>query len=268
MTATPIPRTLALTVYGDLDVSILDELPPGRSPVETLTASGAGRRKAVELVAREIERGHQAYVVYPLIEESAELDGVRAATTAFEEWRQALPAARVALLHGRMSAVEKDHLMTGFARGQVQVLVTTTVIEVGVDVANATVMIVEHAERFGLAQLHQLRGRVGRGGARSVCLLVAHGRLSDVARRRLAAMAETQDGFVIAERDLALRGPGELLGTRQAGLPRLRVARLDRDQELVEQARVAARWYLAERGPETVAAWLERGPGRAVGGAA
>jgi ATP-dependent DNA helicase RecG len=264
MTATPIPRTLALTVYGDLDVSILDELPPGRSPVETLTASASGRRRAVELVAREIEDGHQAYVVYPLIEESAELEGVRAVTTAFDEWRQALPAARVSLLHGRMSAAEKDAIMAAFARGEVQVLVTTTVIEVGVDVANATVMIVEHAERFGLAQLHQLRGRVGRGVARSVCLLVAHGRLSEVARRRLGAMVETQDGFVIAERDLALRGPGELLGTRQAGLPRLRVARLDRDLGLVEQARAGVRWYLAERGPEAVAAWLEGWPGRSA----
>jgi ATP-dependent DNA helicase RecG len=258
MTATPIPRTLALTAYGDLDVSVLDELPPGRRAIETRVGSTSARRQAVDLVQRELAASHQAYVVYPLIEESEGADGVAAATTEVEEWRQALPAARVGLLHGRMSAVEKEAVMAAFARGTLQVLVTTTVIEVGVDVPNATVMVVEHAERFGLAQLHQLRGRVGRGTAPSTCLLAPHGRLSDEARSRLRAMVETQDGFVIAERDLELRGAGELLGTRQAGIPRFRVARLDRDRALIETARVAALRYLEEAGAEAVRIWLDR----------
>jgi ATP-dependent DNA helicase RecG len=236
MTATPIPRTLALTAYGDLDVSLLDERPPGRTPIATRHRPASDRRAIVETVRAAVADGRQAYVVYPLVEESEKLEDVRAATSMAAEWAQALPAVRVGLLHGRMKAAEKEAVMSAFHLRETDVLVSTTVIEVGVDVPNATLMVVEHAERFGLSQLHQLRGRVGRGTAASACLLVTHGHLSDEARERIETMVRTEDGFAIAEKDLELRGPGDFFGTRQSGLPLLRVADLMRDRELLEEA--------------------------------
>lgn len=246
MTATPIPRTLALTVYGDLDVSLLDERPPGRTPIRTLQKPASARREVVELVRREVAAGRQAYVVYPLVEESEKLEDVRAATQMAEEWRVALPGVRVGLLHGRLKSPEKEQAMAAFARGELHVLVATTVVEVGVDVPNATVMVVEHAERFGLAQLHQLRGRVGRGAGEATCVLMSHGRLSDDARARLEVMARSDDGFLIAEKDLELRGPGDFFGTRQWGMPDFRASHLIRDRDLLERARVEAFRYLDE----------------------
>jgi ATP-dependent DNA helicase RecG len=247
MTATPIPRTLALTAYGDLDVSVLDQRPPGREPIRTLIRAASERREVAQRVRREVEAGRQAYVVYPLVEESEKLEDVRAATQSAREWQALLPEVRVGLLHGRLKSAEKEAVMERFASGGLDLLVATTVIEVGVDVANATLMVIEHAERFGLAQLHQLRGRVGRGpGLASTCILVRHGRLSAVARERLEVMARTDDGFLIAERDLEIRGPGDFFGTRQWGLPRFRVSHLLRDRELLEQAREEARRYAEE----------------------
>jgi len=240
MTATPIPRTLALTAYGDLDVSVVDEKPPGRTPIRTVHKTAGEHRSVVELVRRDIALGRQAYVVYPLVEESEKLEDVRAATAAAEEWRALLPAARVGLLHGRLASKEKEAVMAAFASGELQLLVSTTVIEVGVDVPNATIMVVEHAERFGLAQLHQLRGRVGRGGGASTCVLLTHGRLSEIASERIGVLVETEDGFLIAEKDLEIRGPGDFFGTRQSGIPTFRVADLVRDRDLLETARVEA----------------------------
>jgi ATP-dependent DNA helicase RecG len=248
MTATPIPRTLALTAYGDLEVSVVDEKPPGRMPIRTELRQASERRAVLELVRSAAAAGQQAYVVYPLVEESEKLEDVKAATEAREEWAAALPGLRVGLLHGRMKSAEKEAVMGEFAHGAIQVLVATTVIEVGVDVRNATLMVIEHAERFGLAQLHQLRGRVGRGSAASSCVLLAYGRLSDVARARLDVMVETEDGFVIAERDLELRGPGDFFGTRQWGLPSFRVANLLRDRDLMERARAEAVRIAEEKG--------------------
>ncbi len=263
MTATPIPRTLALTAYGDLDVSVVDERPPGRMPITTSHRAASERRAVVDAVRRALEAGRQAYVVYPLVEESDKLEDVKAATEMAEEWRAALPQARVGLLHGRMKGPEKEQVMAAFHRGEVQVLVATTVIEVGVDVPNATVMVVEHAERFGLAQLHQLRGRVGRGAGASTCVLVTHGRLSDEARARIDVLTESDDGFVIAEKDLQLRGPGDFFGTRQSGLPRLRVGDLLRDRELMALARAEAFRYVEEgqagRPAGPLEEFLERG---------
>jgi ATP-dependent DNA helicase RecG len=262
MTATPIPRTLALTAYGDLDVSVVDEKPPGRNPIRTLLRPASARREVVGLLRREVDEGRQAYVVYPLVEESEKLEDVRAATEAAEEWRRALPGVSVGLLHGRMRSAEKEETMAAFASGEVQVLVATTVIEVGVDVANAAVMVIEHAERFGLAQLHQLRGRVGRGKAPSTCVLLAHGRLSEVARARLDVMVATEDGFAIAEKDLEIRGPGDFFGTRQWGMPSFRVAHLLRDRELLEPARREAFRLVAEHGdalPAPLPEFLEEG---------
>ena len=240
MTATPIPRSLALTVYGDLDVSVIDELPPGRTAVRTaLLRSGEGRQVMQELEAT-LARGEQVYVVYPLVEESEKVD-LRAATDQAEAIARALPEHTVALVHGRQTAAERADAMDRFGRGEIDVLVSTTVIEVGVDVANATLMVVEHAERFGLAQLHQLRGRVGRGERPGTCLLVARGGSED-SEARLRAMLETTDGFRIADADLEIRGPGDFLGTRQSGkLPDLRFADLVRDARLVSVAREAAR---------------------------
>jgi ATP-dependent DNA helicase RecG len=262
MTATPIPRTLALTAYGDLDVSVVDEKPPGRSPIRTVRRPASARREVVRLVRREAEAGRQAYVVYPLVEESEKLEDVRAATEAAEEWRAALPGVNVGLLHGRMRSAEKEEVMAAFAAGTLQVLVATTVIEVGVDVPNATVMVIEHAERFGLAQLHQLRGRVGRGPGTSTCVLLAHGRLSEVAQARLEVMAATEDGFLIAEKDLEIRGPGDFFGTRQWGMPSFRVAHLVRDRDLLEPARREAFRLVAEHGqalPAPLPSFLEEG---------
>jgi ATP-dependent DNA helicase RecG len=243
MTATPIPRTLALTVYGDLDVSVIRDRPPGRRPVRTMAKPDSRRDEVYELVRRELEAGHQAYVIYPLVEESEKVD-LRAATAMADHLRaEVFPEYSVALLHGRLKQDEKDRVMGAFARGDAHVLVATTVVEVGVDVPNATMMVVEHAERFGLSQLHQLRGRVGRGPAASTCVLVYQPPLGDAGRARIDALVESDDGFAIAERDLALRGPGDFFGTRQSGLPTLRVGDLLRDHALMEEARRAAvRW--------------------------
>jgi ATP-dependent DNA helicase RecG len=245
MTATPIPRTLALTTYGDLDVSVIREKPMGRQPVRT-TVRPEGRRDEVwEFVRGELTAGRQAYVIYPLVEDSEKVD-LRAATASAEHLqREEFGDFRVALLHGRMKADEKERVMAAFAGNQAHVLVSTTVVEVGVDVPNATVMVVEHAERFGLSQLHQLRGRVGRGEAPGHCVLLYQTPLSDEAKERLKALSVTTDGFVLAERDLALRGPGDFAGTRQSGLPTLRIGDLLRDQDLMEQARATARTWLS-----------------------
>jgi ATP-dependent DNA helicase RecG len=240
MTATPIPRSLALTLYGDLDLSVIDALPPGRTPARTvLLREGQGRR-VVELVRETLARGEQVYVVYPLVEESEKVD-LRAASEQAERIRAAFADVRVDLVHGRLDAAERAAAMARFTAGETRILVSTTVIEVGVDVANATLMVVEHAERFGLAQLHQLRGRVGRGARPGTCVLVARASSED-SEARLAALLETTDGFAIADADLRIRGPGEFLGTRQHGrLPDLRFADLVRDAKLVALAREAAR---------------------------
>ena len=240
MTATPIPRSLALTLYGDLELSVIDALPPGRTPARTLLLREGEGRQVVELVRETLTRGEQVYVVYPLVAESEKVD-LRAATEQAERIRAAFPGARVDLVHGRLDAADRAAAMDRFARGETKILVSTTVIEVGVDVANATLMVVEHAERFGLAQLHQLRGRIGRGRRPGTCVLVARGSGAD-SEARLAALLETTDGFAIADADLRIRGPGEFLGTRQHGrLPDLRFADLVRDARLVALAREAAR---------------------------
>jgi ATP-dependent DNA helicase RecG len=244
MTATPIPRTLAMTLYGDLDVSVIDELPPGRTPITTRVFHEKQRRRVYEAVAGQLALGRQCYVVYPLVEESEKVD-LLDATKGREQLQATFPKAKVGLIHGRMKNDEKEAVMAAFRAGEVGVLVATSVVEVGVDVPNASVMVVEHAERFGLSQLHQLRGRVGRGAAESFCYLVAAFARSEVAAERLAVMERSADGFVIAEKDLELRGPGELLGTRQSGLPELAVANLVRDQRLSERAKDVARGLLA-----------------------
>jgi len=245
MTATPIPRTLALTVYGDLDVSVIDELPPGRKPVVTAARTESRRPQIYAFLREQIAAGRQIYVVYPLIEESEAID-LRAATDmAAHLQRDVFPDLVVGLLHGRLSFDDKDAIMTRFKAGEIHVLVSTTVIEVGIDVANASVMLIEHAERFGLSQLHQLRGRVGRGPWKSYCILLTAGRLGEEAERRVQAMVETNDGFRIAEVDLQLRGPGEFFGTRQSGLPEFRVADLLRDAALLEDARRDAQAIIA-----------------------
>ncbi len=244
MTATPIPRTLAMTLYGDLDVSVIDELPPGRTPIETKVWGDKQKPRAWEAVRAELAKGHQAYVVYPLVEESEKVD-LADATQGAEQLAAIFPDARIGLLHGRMKQDEKDAVMGAFRAHQLDVLVSTTVIEVGVDVPNASIMVIEHAERFGLSQLHQLRGRVGRGAAKSYCVLVSGYALSEDSRERLAVMERSSDGFVIAERDLEIRGPGEFLGTRQSGLPELAVANLARDQALLAQAQDEARAIIA-----------------------
>ncbi len=287
MTATPIPRTLALSLYGDLDVSVLDELPPGRTPIVTRRVPGEEAEKVWEFVRKQVTQGRQAYIVYPVIEGSKddqpELDfshddpeigietppapgtsvrkgktaelfpkviqeanpsaksGLKSAVAMHEKLRAGpLAGLRVGLLHGRLDADEKEIIMRRFQRGEIDVLVATTVIEVGVDVPNATVMVVEHAERFGLAQLHQLRGRVGRGAAKSYCILMTGARVSEQGEERLNAMVRTQDGFELAELDLSMRGPGEFFGTRQAGMPEFRVANLVRDRQLLEMAKLEA----------------------------
>jgi len=237
MTATPIPRTLALSVYGDLDISVIDELPPGRRPVETRWYGEGQRRVANDLVLRELRAGRQTYVVAPLVEGSAEDDARSAVMLAARLRRDVFADARVGLLHGRLNRAEKDLVMRDFLRGDIQVLVATTIVEVGIDVPNATVMMIEHADRYGLAQLHQLRGRIGRGPWKSYCILMAGRSLTPEAERRLEALCESQDGFFIAEVDLSLRGPGEFFGTRQSGLPEFRFANLLRDGRLLEQAR-------------------------------
>jgi ATP-dependent DNA helicase RecG len=249
MTATPIPRSLAMTVYGDLDVSVIDELPPGRTPVETKVFADTqnDRQEVKQLITRELNAGRQVYVVYPLVEESEKMD-LKNATQRYEYLRdKVFPNASVGLVHGKMKPADKDHVMRSFVSGEIQILVSTTVIEVGVDVPNASVMVIEHAERFGLSQLHQLRGRVGRGAERSYCLLLTSDKKSSVAKERLGIMAQTSDGFVIAEKDLELRGAGELLGTRQSGLPEFHIGNLVRDQRILEKARNEAKFYLTRR---------------------
>ena len=256
MTATPIPRTLAMSAYADLDTSILDELPPGRTPVNTVLVADSRRIEVVERVRAACAEGRQAYWVCTLIEESEELT-CQAAETSFEELSSALGELRVGLIHGRMKPAEKAAIMDEFKRGELQLLVATTVIEVGVDVPNASLMIIENPERLGLAQLHQLRGRVGRGSAASHCVLLYHAPLSQLGRERLGIMRETCDGFVIAEKDLELRGPGEMLGTRQTGLLQFKVADLMRDADLLPAVRDAAQ-ALLEHWPQHVAPLLER----------
>src|SRR5205807_1456802 len=264
MTATPIPRTLALTLYGDHDTSVLDELPPGRTPITTRKVSDQRAPEVWEFVRKQVTAGRQAYVVYPVIEgvpsDQPEMEfmgaatsksGLKAAMHMYEELRKNIfPSLRVGLLHGRLSPDEKDEAMRNFQAGKIDVLVSTTVIEVGVDVPNATVMVVEHAERFGLAQLHQLRGRIGRGSAKSYCVLMTGGKVSPEADQRLDAMVRTQNGFGIAELDLQLRGPGEFCGTKQAGMPSLRLANLVRDRKLLEVAKAEARKLVEEKDPQ------------------
>jgi ATP-dependent DNA helicase RecG len=250
MTATPIPRTLALTLYGDLDLSVLDELPPGRTPITTRRVTDSESEKVWEFVRKQVGQGRQVYVVYPVIEENEQTE-LKAAMKMYRELsKQIFPDIRVGLLHGRMETDLKEDAMRLFQQGEIDILVATTVIEVGVDVPNAAVMVIEHAERFGLAQLHQLRGRIGRGAARSYCILMTGGKISEEGERRLDAMVRTNDGFKIAELDLELRGPGEFFGTRQAGLPSFRVANIIRDRELLEVAKREAAAVLAGSDPD------------------
>jgi ATP-dependent DNA helicase RecG len=253
MTATPIPRSLTMTIYGDLDVSVIDQMPPGRTPIETHVLGEEQRIDAKKLISREVRAGRQVYVVYPLVEESEKID-LKNATQRYEYLRDTVfPKFSVGLVHGKMKTADKEDVMRRFVAGEIDILVSTTVIEVGVDVPNASVMIVEHAERFGLSQLHQLRGRVGRGAELSYCVLLTSDKKTAVANERLGIMAKTNDGFLIAEKDLELRGPGELLGTKQSGLPEFRVANLVRDQQFLEGARKEAEFYLAkgDKSPET-----------------
>jgi ATP-dependent DNA helicase RecG len=285
MTATPIPRTLALTLCGDLDVSVIDELPPGRTPIVTRRVNDDRASQVWEFVRKQTQAGHQAYVVYPVIEEQANDEekeaapasppadparksakvkaatgvrsktrrsaakdaepkqsslwvGLKAAVQMYDELRQTvLPELRIGLLHGRLDSEEKEIVMRRFQRGEIDVLVATTVIEVGVDVPNANVMVIEHADRFGLSQLHQLRGRIGRGAAKSYCILMTSGKVSQEGDQRLGAMVRTTNGFEISEMDLELRGPGEFFGTRQAGMPELRVSNIVRDREILQAAK-------------------------------
>jgi len=246
MSATPIPRTLGLTVYGDLDVSVIDELPPGRTPVTTKLYNESQRREVYTLIRSTVSCDSQVFIVYPLVESSEKIDLLDATRMAAHLQQDIFPELRVALLHGRMSGGEKDCVMREFSAGRTHILVATTVVEVGIDVPNAALMIIEHAERFGLSQLHQLRGRVGRGARSSMCVLLAQFSRSDDARRRLAIMEQTNDGFKIAEEDFAIRGPGEFLGTRQSGLPDFRVAHIGRDIKILQEARTAAFKLVAE----------------------
>jgi ATP-dependent DNA helicase RecG len=239
MTATPIPRTLAMTAYADLDVSVIDELPPGRTPVATVAMPDARRDEVVQRIRSACVAGRQAYWVCPLIEESEQLEA-QAAEDAAAALAEALPEVAVGIVHGRMPPTAREKAMAEFKAGRIGLLVATTVIEVGVDVPNASLMVIENAERMGLAQLHQLRGRVGRGSEASTCVLLWHPPLSALAKERLAALRSTNDGFAIARRDLELRGPGELLGTRQAGLMQLKVADLMRDADLLPRVQSAA----------------------------
>jgi ATP-dependent DNA helicase RecG len=258
MTATPIPRTLALTLYGDLDVSVLDELPPGRTPIVTKAVPDEQAADIWEFVRREIAAGHQAYVVYPVIEENEERE-LKAAEQMHRQLREKIfPKLHVGLLHGRLDAPVKERVMREFQRSEIEILVATTVIEVGVDVPNATVMVIEHADRFGLAQLHQLRGRIGRGAAKSYCVLMHGGKVSEEGQRRLDAMVQNNDGFKIAELDLELRGPGDFFGTKQAGIPSFRVANLIRDRQLLEAAKREAAFVVAGPNAEVSQSEIDR----------
>ncbi len=247
MTATPIPRSLAMTVYGDLEVSVIDELPPGRTPIKTVVCGEDQRSGVYKGIEREVNLGRQVYIVYPLIEESEKLD-LKAATAMFEELETKIfPSFSVGLLHGKMKTDEKESVMKKFADGETNILVSTTVIEVGVDVANASLMIIEHAERFGLSQLHQLRGRVGRGAEQSFCVLLTGDKKTAVAKERLGIMEETTDGFKIAEKDLEIRGQGEILGTRQSGIQTFKIGNIIRDLEILETAKNEAEIYLTKK---------------------
>ncbi len=261
MTATPIPRSLALTLYGDLDLSVIDELPPGRQRIRTELWSDQDRERLYPFMRRQLREGRQVYVVYPLIEESEKLD-LRAATEMAEHLQKDVFAEyTVGLMHGRLKPDEKEALMQRFKAREVQILVSTTVIEVGIDVPNATLMVIEHAERFGLSQLHQLRGRIGRGRHQGYCILMTSGRLSEDASERLGIMCETSDGFKIAERDLAIRGPGEFVGTRQSGIPQFAFANIVRDFQILEVARAEAGEYLSAQlasGREIEKEWYSR----------
>jgi ATP-dependent DNA helicase RecG len=248
MTATPIPRTLALTLYGDLDYSVIDELPPDRRPVTTLLFHEKQKESIYRLIREEVQKGRQVYVVYPVIEESEKTD-LRSATTGKSALEKLFPEFRTGLIHGRMKAQERENIMASFKQGEIDILVSTTVIEVGVDVPNATLMIIIHAERFGLSQLHQLRGRIGRGAYQSYCILLAYEHYGDEARRRLDIMAKSNDGFRIAEEDLNIRGPGEFFGTRQSGIPDLRIANIVRDAILLNEARKEA-FTLIDKDPD------------------
>ncbi|MCX7979429.1 MAG: ATP-dependent DNA helicase RecG [Bacteroidia bacterium] len=245
LTATPIPRTLALSVYGDVDVSIIDQLPPGRQPVKTLVRTEAHRREVWDLLRAELQKGRQAYIIYPLVEESEKLD-LKAVEEGYELIRQAFPEFSVGMLHGKMPSERKEREMQLFKLGHTQILVGTTVVEVGVDVPNATVLIVEHADRFGLSQLHQLRGRVGRGQHPSYAIFMAPNDLSEAALERLRALLQYNDGFRISEIDLKLRGPGDFLGTKQSGLPEFKIADIIEDQAILRQARQAAEDLVAQ----------------------
>jgi ATP-dependent DNA helicase RecG len=261
MTATPIPRTLAMTVYGDLDVSVIDQLPPGRKPVRTIHYRQADRGKMYEGMRWQLGHGSQVYVVYPLIKEN-EKQNLRDLETGYAHLVDAFPEYRVGMVHGQMKPDAKDAAMAAFKRGETQILVSTTVIEVGVNVPNASVMVIENAENFGLAQLHQLRGRVGRGAEQSYCLLMTKDRLSDTSQRRMTVMTDTTDGFVIAEEDMKLRGPGDLEGTAQSGMPfDLKVANVVKDRDLMELARATAAEMLRDdpegRLPQNEVAWTQ-----------
>jgi ATP-dependent DNA helicase RecG len=246
MSATPIPRTLAMSYYADLDVSVIDEMPPGRAPVTTKLFLDTRRTEVVRRVRDACIDGGQAYWVCPLIEESEALQ-LKTALATYETVQQTFPELKVGLVHGRLKGGEKTRVMSAFKDGAIQLLVATTVIEVGVDVPNATLMVIEHAERIGLAQLHQLRGRIGRGAAESTCILLYQQPLTATARERLKIIFKNRDGFEIARHDLRLRGPGELLGARQSGAPLLRFADLDADLDLLDAARAAAETLLRER---------------------
>ncbi|MBA7562848.1 ATP-dependent DNA helicase RecG [subsurface metagenome] len=248
MTATPIPRTLAMTVYGDLDISVIDEMPPGKKPIKTKVFYEKGREKVYEIIRKEVGKGNQAFIVYPLVEESEALDLKDATSMAAHLKKDIFPDLRVGLIHGRMKGAEKDMIMADFKGGDLDILVSTTVIEVGIDIPTASLMVVEHAERFGLSQLHQLRGRVGRSDLESYCVLVAQHRGSADARKRLRVMEQTNDGFRIAEEDLLIRGPGEFMGTKQSGLPDFRVASILRDATTLNEARREA-FLLVEKDP-------------------
>ena len=249
MTATPIPRTLAMTLFGDLDLSVIDEMPPGRIPIETRVFFESRRSQLYDMMRDQVRLGRQVFVIYPLVEESEKTD-LKAATIMAEHLQTDIFSdLRIGLLHGRLSPLEKETVMAAFIAQEFDILVATTVIEVGIDVPNATMMVIEHAERFGLSQLHQLRGRVGRGREKSYCILMSSGKMSEDGEKRLRVMESTGDGFRIAEADLEIRGAGDFLGTRQAGMPDFRVASILRDGSLLERARLAA-FELLEHDPD------------------
>jgi ATP-dependent DNA helicase RecG len=237
MTATPIPRTLSLTLYGDLDISLIDEMPPQKKPIRTVVFAERQRKALYDMVRHEVEEGHQVFIVYPLIEASENIDLKDASRMAGHLQDEIFPDYRIGLIHGRMKRSEQETVMDVFGRGKIHLLVATSLIEVGIDIPSASLIIIEHAERFGLSQLHQLRGRVGRGDIPSVCILMACLKTSDKALHRLRIMEETNDGFRIAEEDLAMRGPGEMMGVRQSGLPDFRIADIRRDAQLLNEAR-------------------------------